>query len=78
MTRKMELDQNKLDVYRIAARRVQKAGYPLTKDRLWDEYVTIAMQSGMRGLLDKHRIEPYLELLGKNDEYVGGTSERGE
>ena len=51
MTRKMELDQNKLNIYRIAMRRVQEAGYPLTKDRLWDEYVTIAIQSGMRGLL---------------------------
>ena len=62
--KKMELDQDRLDVYRIAARRVQKAGYQLTKDRLWDEYVTLAMQSGMRGLLDKHRIEPYLRALG--------------
>lgn len=63
MTRKIELDQDKLDVYCMAARRVQRAGYQLTKDRLWDEYVSVALQSGMRGLLDPHRIEPYFSFL---------------
>ena len=57
------LDPEILEAYRVAIKKVKQAGYPLTKDRIWDQYVTIAMGSGWRKLLEKHRTEDYLEVL---------------
>lgn len=57
------LDQHKLAGYRMAIKKVKECGYPLTKDRIWDQYVTIAMGSGIRSLLEKHRIDDYLSYL---------------
>ena len=62
------LDQDKLACYRIAIKKVKERGYPLTKDRIWDQYVNIALYSGIRDLLSKHRIEPYLDYLRQEGE----------
>ena len=59
-----ELDCNKLAMYQMALKSVRKAGYPETKDRVWDAYVALSIGSGIRGLLDKHKIEPYLSAIG--------------
>lgn len=64
MRKQTQLDQDKLALYQIAIKRVKEAGYPLTRDRIWDQYVSIAMRSGMRGLVDRHWIEDYLDELG--------------
>lgn len=57
------LDPDILEGYRLAIKKTRQAGYPLTKDRIWDQYVAMAMASGMRTLLQKHRIEDYLVYL---------------
>ncbi len=59
-----ELDCDKLAIYQMALKSVRKAGYPETKDRIWDAYCCIAMGSGIKGLMDKHKIEPYLRAIG--------------
>lgn len=76
----MNLDQDKLEMYRLAIKKVKEAGYELTKDRIWDQYVTICMGTGMGCCLSKHKIEPYLRELGVlwDVELTGRLDRRGE
>ena len=48
------------ELYRLSARKVAEAGYPVTRDRVWDQFVSIAVRSGLRELLKPHRSQIYL------------------
>lgn len=59
-----ELDSDRLQMYRLAIKKVREAGYPVTKDRIWDQFVSLCVSTGMGYCLAKHKIEPYLLALG--------------
>lgn len=58
-----ELDTDRLEMYKLAAKKCREQGFPLTKDRIWDQYVSISIRSGMNDLLKPHKSEPYFEEL---------------
>ena len=59
------MHDDRMELYRLSARKVAEAGYPATKDRIWDQFVSIAVRSGLRELLEPHKSDPYLSQLRK-------------
>jgi len=59
------MHDDRMELYRLSARKVAEAGYPATKDRIWDQFVSIAVRSGLRELLKPHKSDPYFEQLKK-------------
>ena len=59
------MHDDRMELYRLSARKVAEAGYPTTKDRIWDQFVSIAVRSGLRELLKPHKSDPYFEQLRK-------------
>jgi len=57
------IDLDILEMYKLAAKKTKESGYPLTKDRIWDQYVSISFRAGMKQLLRPHKKEPYFEEL---------------
>lgn len=58
------LDPDKLAMYQLALKKVKQLGYPVTKDRIWDQYVALSMGSGIPSLLSKHKSDLYLREIG--------------
>ena len=59
------MHDDRMELYRLSARKVAEAGYPVTRDRVWDQFVSIAVRSGLRELLKPHKSDPYFEQLRK-------------
>jgi len=59
------MHDDRMELYRLSARKVAEAGHPATKDRIWDQFVSIAVRSGLRELLKPHKSDLYLSQLRK-------------
>jgi len=58
---KHTMHDDRMELYRLSARKV---GYPATKDRIWDMFVSIAIRHYPE-LLKPHRSQIYFEQLKK-------------
>lgn len=54
---------DRLEMYKLAAKRCKEQGYPLTKDRIWDQVVALSIRAGMKHILEPHNAKPYFEEL---------------
>ena len=62
----MDDHDDRLELYKLALKKVREAGYKPTKDRIWDQYVSIAMRQSLpRYFLEKHSFEKYWQMLEK-------------
>ena len=60
------MHDDRMELYRLSARKVAEAGYPTTKDRIWDMFVSIAIRHYPDPeLLKPHRSQIYFEQLRK-------------
>ena len=59
------MHDDRMELYKLALKKVKEAGYPVTRDRVWDQFVSIAVRSGLRELLEPHKSDPYFEQLRK-------------
>lgn len=58
------MHDDRMELYRLSARKVAEAGYPATKDRIWDMFVSIGIRHYPE-LLKPHKSDPYFEQLRK-------------
>lgn len=58
------MHDDRMELYRLSARKVAEAGYPTTKDRIWDMFVSIGIRHYPE-LLKPHRSQIYFEQLLK-------------
>ena len=55
---------DRLELYRLAARKVKETDYLPTKDRVWDMFVSIAIRHYPE-CIKSHNSKPYFEALKK-------------
>lgn len=64
--RQVDDHDDRLELYKLALKKVREAGYETTKDRVWDQYVSLAMRHcGTGYFLKKHDFEKYWQILEK-------------
>ena len=63
-SKKMKNEDDRFELYKLALKKVKEAGYPVTKNRVWDQFVSIAFRCGLRECLKPHDSEPYFQRLG--------------
>lgn len=57
---------DRFELYKLALKKVREAGYKPTKDRVWDQYVALAVSYQLpRYFLEKHDFERYWRMLEK-------------
>ena len=55
---------DRFELYKLALKKVREAGYAPTRDRVWDQYVTLAVKHNLpKYFLEKHDFETYWEAL---------------
>ncbi len=59
-----------LELYKLALKKVREAGYKLTKDRVWDQYVALVMSCQLpRYFLEKHSLRNTGEYWRRRELY---------
>jgi len=61
---KKTMYDDRMELYRLAARKVKETGYPVTKDRVWDMFVSISIKHYPE-CLKPHNSKIYFEALKK-------------
>lgn len=59
----MTLNIDRLEMYKLAAKRAKEEGHELTKDRIWDQYIAISFRHGVKYLVKPHNDKPYFDEL---------------